>query len=116
MGCGYQGRDFVHIEDVLDCIEVAMTKIHDGRAINIGQGILTSFRDLIQIFCEFAGYNPEIKPLLDKPVGVHCRYCDMTWVKENLEWEPKISIKEGMRRVYDAVKKREIEEGNLAIN
>jgi UDP-glucose 4-epimerase len=106
-GSGHQGRDFVHIDDVLDCIEVAMDKIHDGRAINIGQGILTSFRDLIEIFCDFAGYSPEIKPLLDKPVGVHSRYCDMTWVKENLGWEPKISIREGMKRVYDAVQARE---------
>lgn len=81
--------------------------------INIGQGILTSFRDLIGIFCEFAGYNPEIKPLLDKPVGVHSRYCDMTWVKENLGWEPKISIKEGMKRVYDAVIQREKQLGNF---
>ncbi|MCF1420257.1 NAD-dependent epimerase/dehydratase family protein [Mangrovimonas futianensis] len=112
-GSGHQGRDFVHIDDVLDCVEVAMDKIHDGRAINIGQGILTSFRDLIGIFCEFAGYSPEIKPLLDKPVGVHSRYCDMTWVKENLGWEPKISIKEGMKRVYDAVMEREKAAGNL---
>lgn len=114
-GSGHQGRDFVHIDDVLDCIEVAMDKIHDGTAINIGQGILTSFRDLIKIFTKFADYEPEIKPLLDKPVGVHSRYCDMTWVKENLGWEPKISIEEGMRRVYEAVKKREIAQGNLVI-
>ena len=98
---------FVHIDDVLDCIAVAMDKIHDGTAINIGQGVLTSFRELIALFCEFADYSPEIKPLLDKPVGVHSRYCDMSWVKENLGWEPKISIKEGMRRVYDAVIVRE---------
>ncbi len=112
-GSGHQGRDFVHIDDVLDCIEVAMEKIHDGTAINIGQGILTSFRDLIKLFCEFADYSPEIKPLLDKPVGVYSRYCDMTWVKENLGWEPKISIKEGMKRVYDAVMEREKQLGNL---
>ncbi len=106
-GTGHQGRDFVHIDDILDCIEVAMNKIHDGAAINIGMGKLTSFRELIRIFCDFAGYTPEIKPLLDKPVGVHSRYCNMDWVKENLGWEPKISIEEGMRRVYDAVLENE---------
>ena len=45
---------------------------------------------------------PTIKPLLDKPVGVHSRYCDMSWVEENLGWKAKISIEEGMRRVYEA--------------
>ncbi|MCG6188135.1 NAD-dependent epimerase/dehydratase family protein [Maribellus maritimus] len=107
-GTGYQGRDFVHIDDVLDCIHVAMEKIHDGTAINIGMGRLTNFREIIKLFCEFAGYSPEIKQLLDKPVGVHSRYCNMDWVNKNLGWEPKISIREGMRRVYDAVYKKEI--------
>lgn len=111
-GTGHQGRDFVHIDDILDCIAVAMDKIHDGTAINIGMGKLTSFRELIHIFCGFAGYTPEIKPLLDKPVGVHSRYCNMDWVKENLGWEAKISIEEGMRRVYDAVLEREIKVKN----
>lgn len=100
-GSGKQGRDFVHIDDVLDCTLLAMDKISDGTAINIGQGQLTSFLDLIDIFTDFAGYKPTIKPLLDKPVGVHSRYCNMDWVKENLGWEPKISIREGMRRVYE---------------
>jgi UDP-glucose 4-epimerase len=105
-GTGNQGRDFVHIDDILDCTLLAMDKIGDGTAINIGQGILTSFNDLIKIFTEFAGYNPPVKQLLDKPVGVHSRYSDMTWVKENLGWEPKISIREGMKRVYDAAVKK----------
>lgn len=110
-GSGHQGRDFVHIDDVLDCTLMAMDKISDGTAINIGLGELTSFREIIAIFCEFAGYEPEIKPLLDKPVGVFSRYCNMDWVKENIGWEPKISMKEGLRRVYDqALKNLEEEE------
>ena len=63
-GSGHQGRDFVHIDDVLDCIEVAMDKIHDGTAINIGQGVLTSFRELIALFCEFADYRSRDKTTL----------------------------------------------------
>lgn len=104
-GTGKQGRDFVHIDDILDITLLAMDKISDGTAINIGHGKLTSFLELIEIFTEFAGYKPTVKQLLDKPVGVHSRYSDMTWVKENLGWQPKISIKEGMRRVYEAALK-----------
>ena len=85
-----------------------MDNITDATAINIGQGQLTSFRDLIQLFTGFAGYSPVIRQLLDKPVGVHSRYCDMSWVRENLGWEPKISIEEGMRRVYDHVYLKEM--------
>ena len=106
-GTGKQGRDFVHIDDVLDCTLLAMDKIHDGTAINIGMGRLTNFREIIGIFCKFAGYDPEIKPLLDKPVGVHSRYCSIDFVKEHLGWEPKISLEAGLKRVYDAVMAKE---------
>ena len=101
-GSGKQGRDFVHIDDVLDLIFILMANVSDGSAYNIGSGKLTSFLDLISIFAEFAGYSPEIKALLDKPVGVHSRYSDMSLVQGKFGWMPKISVEEGMKRVYDA--------------
>jgi UDP-glucose 4-epimerase len=105
-GSGKQGRDFVHIDDCIDCILMAMDNIHDGSAINIGSGKLTSFLDIIAVFCKFAGYSPTIKPLLDKPVGVHSRYANMDYVSNKFGWKPKISVEEGMRRVYDGVAKK----------
>ena len=100
-GTGNQGRDFVHIDDVIDCILLAMDNIDDGTAINIGMGRLTSFREIIDVFCQFANYSPKIKTLLDKPVGVHSRYCNMDFVKQKIGWQAKISLEEGLKRVYD---------------
>ncbi|HXH17806.1 MAG TPA: NAD-dependent epimerase/dehydratase family protein [Chitinophagales bacterium] len=100
-GSGRQGRDFVHIDDCVDAIFMALDKIKDGTAINIGSGKLTTFIELIELFCKFAGYQPVIKPLLDKPVGVSKRYADMNYVKNTFGWRPKVSLEEGMRRVYD---------------
>ncbi|MBK5284306.1 MAG: hypothetical protein JJE25_02800 [Bacteroidia bacterium] len=83
-----------------------MDNIHDGSAINIGSGKLTSFLRIIDLFCSFAGYKPTIKPLLDKPVGVHSRYANMDYVSSKFNWKPKISLEEGMRRVYDGVARK----------
>jgi nucleoside-diphosphate-sugar epimerase len=83
-----------------------MDNITDGSAINIGMGKLTSFLEIIDVLTDIAGYKPEIKTLLDKPVGVHSRYCDMTYVKDKLGWTPKISVEEGMRRMYNAALER----------
>ncbi|NOY49811.1 MAG: NAD-dependent epimerase/dehydratase family protein [Chlorobi bacterium] len=105
-GSGKQGRDFVHIDDIIDFILILMDNVSDGSAYNIGSGKLTSFLDLIQVFSGFAGYSPEIKPLLDKPVGVHSRYCDMSLVEDKFGWKAKISLEEGMKRVYDKAKSR----------
>ncbi len=112
-GSGKQGRDFVHIDDILDFIFILMDEVKDGSAYNIGSGHLTSFLELIDLFTSFAGYKPEIKPLLDKPVGVHSRYSDMSLVHEKFGWKPKISIEEGMRRVYDVAVQRIKNQGEL---
>lgn len=100
-GSGKQGRDFVHIDDVIDFIFILMDQISDGSAYNIGSGKLTSFLELIEIFGDIAGYKPTVKPLLDKPVGVHSRYANMEYVTNKFGWTPKISVREGMERVYN---------------
>jgi len=105
-GTGKQGRDFVHIDDILDFMFLLMDNVKDGSAYNIGSGHLTTFLELIEVFTDFAGYKPTIKPLLDKPVGVHSRYADMSLVFEKFGWKPKISLREGMYRVYEAALKR----------
>ena len=101
-GTGKQGRDFVHIDDCIDCIHFAMDRISDGSAVNIGSGKITNFLEIIDLFTGFAGYKPTIKQLLDKPVGVHARYANMDYVTNELGWKAKVSLKEGMRRVYEA--------------
>lgn len=96
---GKQGRDFIHINDVIEAMQLILQKVSDGSGINVGSGKLYSFSELIKLSADIAGYTPEIKPLLDKPVGVQSRYADISRMKEVLGWEPKISLKEGLTRV-----------------
>lgn len=102
-GTGEQGRDFVHIEDCVDLMFLALNKYGDARSYNIGWGKLTSFLELIGLFTSFAGYTPKINKLLDKPVGVNSRFCSIKKAQIELDWKPKISIEEGMKRVYDYI-------------
>jgi len=80
---------------------VLLENVNDGSAYNIGSGKLTSFLELIELFADIAGYQPQVKPLLDKPVGVHSRFANMALVNERFGWKPKISLREGMSRVYE---------------
>ncbi len=110
-GSGDQGRDFVHIEDCVEFMFLAMERISDGSGVNIGSGVITTFKQLAQVFARLANYQPTIKPLTDKPAGVYSRYADMTLVMKILGWKPKISLEEGMSRVYHMARKRLEEEG-----
>jgi nucleoside-diphosphate-sugar epimerase len=98
-GSGLQGRDFVHIDDCVEAMLRILAKVSDGSAINIGSGRLINFREVATLFARLEGYEAQIKPLEDKPVGVHSRYADISHMKATLGWVPAISVEEGFGRV-----------------
>ena len=102
-GTGEQGRDFVNIDDCINAFFVVLDKVSDGSGVNIGTGKLTSFNQVLSILAKLEGYSPSIKPLINKPVGVHARYTDITKI-QSLGWRPKISLEEGLGRVLHSVK------------
>lgn len=99
-GSGKQGRDFVHIEDCIDAMLLAIDKMHDGSAVNLSSGRLTTFIEVAEIVAGVAGYKPKIKALENMPQGVHARYGSIARAKEILGWQPKISVEDGLRRVF----------------
>lgn len=105
-GSGLQGRDFVHIDDCIEATLRILDRVEDGSGVNIGSGTLTNFREVARLFAKLEGYEPEIKPLADKPVGVHSRYADISHMKQLLNWEPTISIEEGFGRVLQVAHER----------
>jgi nucleoside-diphosphate-sugar epimerase len=72
--------------------------------------VITALQSLTYIlpslFATLEGYETEIKPLEDKPVGVHSRYADISHMKEILDWVPTISIEEGFGRVLRVAHER----------
>jgi len=112
-GTGQQARDFVHIEDCIEAMERALDRIEDGRAVNIGSGKPTTFLELARLMADIEGYEPEVRGLEDRPVGVHRRYADPTVMQDVLDFTPRISIEEGMARVL-AVAHRRLDAGVMA--
>lgn len=105
-GSGLQGRDFVHIDDCIEATLRILAAVQDGSAVNIGSGRLVNFREVARLFSALEGYEPEIRPMEDKPVGVHSRYADISHMKSLLGWQPGISIEEGFSRVLKVAHER----------
>jgi UDP-glucose 4-epimerase len=105
-GSGQQSRDFVHIDDCVKAIMLALDFISDGSAVNIGSGKPTTFVEVARTFARLAGYNPQIKPLSDMPSGVYSRFADTSLSWRLLGWKPSISLEEGFERVLKAVEAR----------
>lgn len=87
----------------MDAIELAIANITDGSAVNIDTGQPTSFLDIISILSTIAGYQPDIKTSPEKPLGVFSRFGQPDLAAEKIGWRAKVSLNEGLRRVYDFV-------------
>ena len=105
-GTGEQGRDFVHIEDCITAMMAAIERIHDGSAVNIGAGRLTTFNQVAAAFVRLAGRSAAVRPLIGQPVGVQSRYCNPAYMEQVLGWKPAISLEEGFGRVLEAAYRR----------
>lgn len=94
-GKGTQTRDFIHIEDIINAVFVAVENDVKG-PINLGWGRATSFIQLAEMVTYYAGYKAEIITRPDKPVGCMHRVSDNSKLLEF--YTPKITLEEGIER------------------
>lgn len=93
-------RDFVYIDDIVDCVFQTLDSVNDGSAINIGSGIATSFSELVKTMLDATGTHADIEIVPKKPAGVHYRVADITRL-DKLDFKPKTSLIQGIRKVAD---------------
>jgi len=101
-GSGLQGRDFVHIDDCVRAMLIAINTISNGSAMNISSGRLTSFFEVAKLFADLVGYSPRILPLSDKPEGVQERFGDPS-LSALLGWAPQITLEAGFQNVLTTI-------------
>lgn len=103
-GSGKQGRAFIHVNDIVDALMLALEKGWGHGWIQIGPSECTSIREIaeavIRISCK------DIIPFYDttKPEGDKARSADWTKAKEVLGWSPKVKLEDGLREQYEWVK------------
>jgi nucleoside-diphosphate-sugar epimerase len=98
-GDGKQTRSFCFIDD---CIE-GVVKLMDSdfaEPLNIGSDRLVTMDEMVDIIAKIANKKLDRKHLLDKPQGVRGRNSDNTLCKKVLNWEPKISLEDGLEQTY----------------
>ncbi|MBN1187057.1 MAG: NAD-dependent epimerase/dehydratase family protein [Bacteroidales bacterium] len=99
-GSGKQGRAFLHIDDVVHAILLALEKGFGKGYIQIGPDYSTSIAELARIIVQISGKEIPIKFDISKPEGDKARAADFSLARDNLGWEPRVDLKEGLRRTY----------------
>ena len=104
-GNGTQTRSFCYVDDLIDALIKLMNSADDLTGpVNLGNPAETSILELAETIIELTSSSSslEYKKLpLDDP---RKRCPDITIAKEQLSWEPKISLKEGLIKTIDYFK------------
>ena len=98
-GDGEQTRSYCYIDDCVEGIHRLMRGDH-REPINLGQDRMISINELVDIISKIAGKKIGKSYDLTKPQGVRGRNSDNTRLREVLDWEPQISLEEGLERTY----------------
>jgi nucleoside-diphosphate-sugar epimerase len=97
-GDGEQTRSFCYIDDCLVGLHKLMRSDY-REPLNLGQDRMVTINQLADIIAEIAGIEIT-KKHIPGPQGVRGRNSDNTRLREVLDWEPSITLEEGLARSY----------------
>jgi nucleoside-diphosphate-sugar epimerase len=101
-GDGLATRSYCYIDDCVEGVIKLMNSSYT-EPINIGSDRLISVNDLAEMVIKISGKKLTIEHE-EGPQGVRGRNADLTLVKEVLDWEPVVSLEEGMTKTYNWIK------------
>lgn len=97
-GDGSQTRDYVYKDDVVNAMAAAATAPDaNQQIINVGSGVETSVSDLARLVRDVTGTTPEIVYNPRNAGGVERMCADLTLATKLLNYQPRVSLKEGLR-------------------
>ncbi|WP_348520482.1 GDP-L-fucose synthase family protein [Aurantimicrobium minutum] len=99
-GTGTPLREFLYVEDLADACIYLLENYDSPETINVGVGEDVSIRDLAEIVSSVVGYEGKITQDVTKPDGTPRKLLDISRIKA-LGWEPKTSLREGIKQTYE---------------
>jgi len=109
-GDGDQTRSFMYIDDCIKGIQDIMYS-NIEEPINLGSSEMVSINQLVDIVEDIAGYKLQRKYDPDAPKGVRGRNSDNTLIRQYLNWEPSIPLRNGMNKTYEWIREQVVNEG-----
>lgn len=97
-GDGNVVRDYIHVKDIVNACQRAMqTRENEYHIFNIGSGKGLSLNELISILKETVKNDIQVRYTIGRKIDVSVNILDNRLAKEILEWQPKVSLEEGLQ-------------------
>ena len=94
IGNGEQTRDFVHVRDLVRAILKAASSQKKGEIYNVGSGKEIKVNEIAKLIGGKKIYIPK------RYVETRRSLADITKVKKDINWRPKITIAEGIKDLF----------------
>jgi len=107
-GDGEQTRSFCYIDDCVIGIYKLMQSSFE-EPLNLGQDRMVSINELARMIARIAGVDVRLKHVAG-PQGVRGRNSDNSLLREVLNWEPRVSLEEGLANTYRWIEARVAEQ------
>jgi nucleoside-diphosphate-sugar epimerase len=101
-GDGSQTRDFVNVNDVAAAVLASVNCKSAGEIFNIGSGQPTTINTLAKAILELSGECLDIHYENARGGDIKHSYADITKARKLLEFEPKTSLKAGLKVMLEA--------------
>ena len=100
-GDGNQVRDFLYVKDCVRGMMEAMEKYYECDPLNIGSGVATTIREIVETILKYAPRKPKVVWDTSRPIGNRIRLMDMTKTGAKLGFGPEYSLDEGIKETLD---------------
>ena len=99
-GDGKNIRDWIHVQDHCEAIDVVLHKGKDGEVYNIGGEDEKRNIDIVKILCKYFDYDDSMIEYVKDRKGHDWRYAmDISKIKKELGWKPKIKFLKGLGEI-----------------
>ena len=98
-GDGLQTRSFMYIDDCVDGI-YRITQSDHAAPLNLGTDLMVTINELVDLTCKVANKGLTKNHDTSKPQGVRGRNSDNSLLRETLDWEPQVSLEDGLASTY----------------
>lgn len=96
-----QVRDYIHIDDLIDGMMAVLNYDGDERIFNIGTGVGYSTEEVIKMIEEGLGKKLQVELVEARKCDVYRNVLDVSLIKQETGWGPKITLEEGIKRAIN---------------
>lgn len=103
-GSGEQTRNFTYVGDTVHGLLLLGSDEsgNEFEALNIGTSLHTTVNELVDEIFSILGWFPnDVHRDLTKPSGVASRASDNSLIVKKFEWEPKVSVRDGLKKTIE---------------